>query len=272
VGEVSNVFILGRRPFRLKTKCKDLLTKISDMFPAASENGQLVYDQYKHCETINLDVPIATMEFPQKAPSQLGFSESLAYVVDQALRSHKGLLWLEAATLLDAQGKPILICGASYAGKTTLSLALCLKAGWKMVSEDITMLDSTENCVIPFARPLSLRSDSAKRISEALGFGFENMVSDEWYFDPNMYYCQPVPLKFTRAVLLQPFKPSSAMPLLVEPVVPVTYLRKILSLSNFVRFPGAVEFFMRSLTDTECFTVQGGELKERLQILTQYSN
>ncbi len=176
--------------------------------------------------------------------------------------------WVEAAALRNQNDDMLLLTGGSYAGKTTLSLALALTGEWKILSEDIVLVDVDNECMVPFARPLSLRAGSMERIAQATGLPSKKLLDDEWYFDPEVYYYKSLPLKFKNALHLEPFTAQTPDQLAVEKISPAVYVRKILELSNLLRYPGGIELFSRSIEEADCYLLRGGQLKDRLDFVS----
>lgn len=275
MNKIETTFVLGYYRFRLQSHCPVLINSLTAMLPtinwqtAGLDLGRF---QSQQPEVIDLDIPIRTDTGMELRLSSLSPAHSVAYLLDCSLKFHHGLIWLEAAALVDANNSLVLICGASQSGKTTLSLALSTIFAWKIVSEDILLIDGQCGRLIPFARPLGLRDDSLDRIIDASSSTeLHGNSADEWYFDPNIYYYKDVSPQFSRAILLNSANPQPALPLSVEAVSPEEYLRKILPIANCVRLEGATELVHDCLRHADCFIVTGGKLQERLQFLQSQS-
>lgn len=74
-----------------------------------------------------------------------------------AARAHHYLL-LHAA-VLEHNGRAVVLPGDPGAGKSTLTAALML-AGWRLLSDEITMVDRDDGLLVPLARPVSLKNRS----------------------------------------------------------------------------------------------------------------
>jgi len=276
LSKVNRQFILGRCRLRLQSNYPEFLEAVSRMLPPTKEeNGAVESEVFSHSASefvIDLDTPITTFDGQELVLPESDPISAVMYVVDQALRTHKGVLWLEASALLNPDGELVLICGASHAGKTTLSLALCLACGWKIVCEDPTIFDAQNNCLIPFARPFSLRSDAPQRIAEVTSVPLNSLFSDTLYFDFKNCSLAFSPAHFAKAILLSSPNCDTAKPFQVEQVSAATLLRRILPLANFVRYPGAIDFFYQALASAECFIIQGGELNDRFEFCRKFSD
>lgn len=74
-----------------------------------------------------------------------------------AARAHHYLL-LHAA-VLERHCRAVVLPGDPGAGKSTLTAALML-AGWRLLSDEITMVDRDDGLLVPLARPVSLKNRS----------------------------------------------------------------------------------------------------------------
>ena len=71
--------------------------------------------------------------------------------------SHHYLL-LHAA-VLERRGQCVILPGEPGAGKSTLTAALSL-SGWRLLSDELTIIDRDDGCIVPLARPVSLKNRS----------------------------------------------------------------------------------------------------------------
>lgn len=78
-----------------------------------------------------------------------------------AANAHHYLL-LHAA-VLERHGRAIVLPGDPGAGKSTLTAALML-SGWRLLSDELTMIDRDDGLVMPLARPVSLKNHSIEII------------------------------------------------------------------------------------------------------------
>jgi HprK-related kinase A len=74
-----------------------------------------------------------------------------------ASQAHHYLL-LHAA-VLERGGKAVILPGDPGAGKSTLTAALML-SGWRLLSDEITVIDRDDGLLVPLARPVSLKNRS----------------------------------------------------------------------------------------------------------------
>lgn len=74
-----------------------------------------------------------------------------------ASQAHHYLL-LHAA-VVERNGRCVILPGDPGAGKSTLTAALML-AGWRLLSDEMTIIDRDDGCLVPLARPVSLKNRS----------------------------------------------------------------------------------------------------------------
>lgn len=72
-------------------------------------------------------------------------------------RMHHYLL-LHAA-VLERNGRAVILPGDPGAGKSTLAAALML-SGWRLLSDEMTMIDRDDGLLVPLARPVNLKNRS----------------------------------------------------------------------------------------------------------------
>jgi len=63
------------------------------------------------------------------------------------------------AAVLERHGKAVILPGDPGAGKSTLTAALTL-SGWRLLSDEITLIDRDDGLIVPLARPVSLKNQS----------------------------------------------------------------------------------------------------------------
>jgi HprK-related kinase A len=78
-----------------------------------------------------------------------------------ATRAHHYLL-LHAA-VLERNERAVILPGEPGAGKSTLTAALML-SGWRLLSDEMTVIDRDDGLIVPLARPVSLKNRSIQII------------------------------------------------------------------------------------------------------------
>ena len=100
--------------------------------------------------------------------------------IDRAFKYHGSCLWIDAAALATPFKQTVLISGASHSGKSTSAMALAFGHGWKVVAEDIALLDLARDQVVTFATPFSTRPGSIERVEQATGVRPGPVLISEW--------------------------------------------------------------------------------------------
>ena len=67
------------------------------------------------------------------------------------------------AAVLERNGHAVILPGDPGAGKSTLTAALML-SGWRLLSDELAMIDRDDGLVVPLARPVSLKNRSIEII------------------------------------------------------------------------------------------------------------
>ncbi|HEV8718174.1 MAG TPA: hypothetical protein VGX03_35830 [Candidatus Binatia bacterium] len=121
---------------------------------------------------------------PRSTPDtihEIRTGSDLRVLISDILGRHAGCLWIDAACLLSPHGQKVLIAGHSGAGKsTTTALALALRYGWKVLAEDVTLIDLQADAVIVFAAPFSLKAGTVKLLQESIAMVPAPVVFGEW--------------------------------------------------------------------------------------------
>ncbi len=72
--------------------------------------------------------------------------------------------WLVVhAAVLERDGRAVVLPGPPGAGKSTLTAALCL-SGWRLLSDELTMIAPDDLSLTPLPRPVSLKNESIEVI------------------------------------------------------------------------------------------------------------
>jgi len=80
------------------------------------------------------------------------------------------------AALLAKNGKGVVITGPSFAGKSTLAVAMW-RAGWSLLADDVILLDAKHRSAAPAPRRVSLRSESRNLVGDDLWTEIQNTPS-----------------------------------------------------------------------------------------------
>ena len=260
---VESTFALGNFVFRLRCSDWELLNSVSKILPSMHNSPEFQMDA--PFTDIDLNIPVDIGGGQIVDLRRVDSSLAIGYILDTALKFHEHLLWLEGATLLDGSGRLVMLCGGTHSGKTTLALALHLQFGWKVVSEDLTLIDPQDSQIVPFPRPLSLRAGTAERIAEAVGTApGKRHTQGEWYFDRGMYDIRRFALPPRVVIFLKPVDAENPGSLKAEVVSSAIVLKQLLPLSNLLRKPDATHMIDSAMEAAACFVLEGGHLADRL--------
>ena len=78
------------------------------------------------------------------------------------------------AAVLEKNGQAVILPGDPGAGKSTLAALLSL-CGWRLLSDEITLIDRDDGMVVPLARPVSLKNAS---IEVVRGFSPDAIIGE----------------------------------------------------------------------------------------------
>lgn len=73
-------------------------------------------------------------------------------------RAHRYLI--VHAAVLERQGRAVILPAPPGSGKSTLTAALCGKGGWRLLSDELTLLELDTGLLVPNPRPISLKNAS----------------------------------------------------------------------------------------------------------------
>ncbi|HEY9868316.1 MAG TPA: hypothetical protein V6D08_04060 [Candidatus Obscuribacterales bacterium] len=254
-------FVLGNFVFRLSTRRTEVIEAARQLLmPFPSTPASCARDE-RSCAVIDLDKDVESL-CPER-PDPLDPVAIVDHIFALALEQQQPCLWLDAAALTTSDDRLVLLAGASGAGKTTLALSLAMVYGWKVLSEDITLVDTSTRRIIPLARPFRLRPDSQARITEATNKKPAPLVLGRWFFDRALFSQEQRILAVSVAVLLRPAGEGTAVGLTIRDLPAAECLRSILPISNAVRMPAGIEILQDGLKEARCFELSGGSLKER---------
>lgn len=83
----------------------------------------------------------------------------LEWGMNWCIANHANQFLLLHAAVLERNGRCVILPGDPGAGKSTLTAALML-SGWRLLSDELTMIDIDDGLVVPLARPVSLKNQS----------------------------------------------------------------------------------------------------------------
>lgn len=87
----------------------------------------------------------------------------LEWGMNWCLAGHAHHYLMLHAAVLERNGVCVVMPGVPGAGKSTLTAALML-SGWRLLSDELTMIDRDDGRIMPLARPVSLKNESIEII------------------------------------------------------------------------------------------------------------
>ena len=90
----------------------------------------------------------------------------LEWCMNWCIAGHAQHYLMLHAAVLERHGRAVILPGDPGAGKSTLTAALTL-SGWRLLSDEITLIDRNDGLIVPLARPVSLKNQSIDIIRAA---------------------------------------------------------------------------------------------------------
>lgn len=91
-------------------------------------------------------------------PADHAFAQ-LEWGMNWCIAGHAHHYLMLHAAVLEKNGQAVILPGDPGAGKSTLTAALAL-SGWRLLSDEITLIDRDDGQIVPLARPVSLKNAS----------------------------------------------------------------------------------------------------------------
>lgn len=123
-------------------------------------------------------------------------------IINHAIRESPGLLWIHGACLC-REGETLMLVAETGTGKTSLSLGL-LKYGFRLLTDDIILMDPATRCFVPLPRCPKVRPPAPAAL-RALGFDLahEAEMFEQYVVLPDRrLYTLPLPVAVDRLYLL----------------------------------------------------------------------
>ncbi|RTL45842.1 MAG: hypothetical protein EKK48_00425 [Candidatus Melainabacteria bacterium] len=206
-------------------------------------------------------------------------SDSIKNIVDlinHIHKRHEGTLWILGAGIVSPSGRKLLIAGPSHTGKSTTAMALVFGFGWKVLSEDITHIDITENEIINFASPFAVKRGTLSSIQNALkafdktldlsSFDTSSVKPTCWAPLENASTGCNLSTPFDHAVVFEQFDDHD---LRCDHLTSLDYMRALLPISNIARLSQVSNKFYNYVAEDSCYRLAGGNLKQRLDRIIQ---
>lgn len=193
------------------------------------------------------------------------------YIVDKAQEHHLHMypqhLAIEAALLVTPKGRPVWLSGGTQAGKTTLTVALALGLGWRIVSEDFVYVEDRKP--VPLVAPLSLRQTAPDLLNTAIKVMPQPITGSRWLIRPDLFttstsFVDQVPVAIHLSLNVE-----DNNKLRVEDISWTQYLRTVLPVTNAMKVRGGIDQMEKIFENAQCMRVQNGDLIQRLDILSR---
>lgn len=261
----SSILIrLGNSNFRLRSTNRAALDRLATTFGVVHDPEEIA--------DIELDLD-RQLESMTPRPFELvntNFSAAIDWLLAQALEQQRNELWMDAASLLTDSGKVLLLAGPSQSGKSTLALAMALKRHWRIISEDITFLNEQADQLVSFRAPISLREGGLQELAR-VGIHPENLIDEQWYWNPALSVSSNVPARPSVIVMLQSFlKLEADTRLQVRAISPSESIRALLPISNGLRLHSGTDRIARLLQGALLFSLSGGSLADRISWMSEF--
>jgi hypothetical protein len=193
--------------------------------------------------------------------------KNMVGLLNHVLKQHHGLIWILGASLMSPDGRKLLILGAPYGGKTTAVLTLVFRCSWKVLSEDVTLIDPGTNEIINFAAPLALKPGTIELVKEAASIVPGPVESDRWIPLREHSLGRNVKTPFDLALYLDL---SGGQDKLSCEKMPVNeYVRAMLQTSNLISMPGSVDKIYEYVRGDSCYRITAGSIQQRLKAILQ---
>lgn len=190
-----------------------------------------------------------------------GTNGHLRELINYVLKLHAECLWIDAACIVSPKGHRLLISGQSGAGKSTTSLAISLGYDWKVLGEDIILIDPNTDEILNFASPFSLKAKTAELVEEAVNVLPSPILLEEWVPLGSRALGHSCPTPFDLVVHLE----RDTTELECNKLSTSEYARKIFTLSNLIRRNDVSDKFFSYLPENGCYRISGGTVRERIE-------
>jgi hypothetical protein len=240
----ATVFKLGRVLFSVANCQDDFQTTLDILLPT-----------YPNPETLQAE---------EIHEVQTGCTQDIRGLLNHILKRHLGCIWIDAGALIAPNGKKVLIVGQSSAGKSTTTMALALRYGWKVLGEDLVLIDQKIDKIITFASPFSLKAGTRELLEQTIQKAPDPILHGEWSPLGDMAGQGDIDLPFDLSIFLERGEEFAPQLQIIE-TSQSEFVRKILRISNLLRLKDSAEKMVGYLGSRPCLTLRSGTLPERLQ-------
>lgn len=189
-------------------------------------------------------------------------------VIDETYARHSSLAFIDAATMVSPNNTKIMLVGASQRGKTTTSLALCLRGFAQFVCEDISLIDFSEQVILNMVAPFSIR-EKTKSLFEVNGITKLNLIDGRWYPNRNLYIESDLCVKDGINIVFLLMSPGSETDeLRTQAIMPQEAIKFFLPVSNLLVYPDGCEKMLQLIENARVIALNAGSLEQRLRYIS----
>ena len=248
----SKVFELGKYRFKLRNYSQADAADVEALFPIAGQGSS--------------EHPTETLDLLTQERG------GVRAIINTALQHHQDCIWIAAATLISPNGKCFLFAGPSCSGKSSLATALAFGKDWRIVAEDVSLIDTNLNQFVSFVSPISMKAGALQLVASVIGEVHCPPLFNEWIPLKTKAVIAYPSAKIDFAFILEVLDNGGAQEVLTtSQISPELLLIKLLPLSNLLHLNNATEQFSNYLKAARCFKLCGGHLNERLDFVIELS-
>jgi HprK-related kinase A len=182
-----------------------------------------------------------------------------------------GLHTVIHSAVVERNGQALVLPGRPGSGKSTLCAALAL-GGWRLLSDELTIVSQTDGMVQAVPRPISLKGESIELIGNEFPVADMTLPVKDTHKGAIAYVRAPSPAVASSKqsapigyVVFPRFKPGTE--LVFEPLSRATALTDLMQNTFNVGLMGAggFEALARAIAGAKCYAVEYGDLSSILQ-------
>lgn len=211
-------------------------------------------------------IPIVKADAEPKVIDVAGF-DNLRELVNVILKDHDNAIWIDAGALVAPSGKRFLIAGESSAGKSTLTMAMAIGYGWRVITEDLLLIDTAKDQSLSLRTPFSFKPGTIQLLESTIGTKICELIDGEWLPLNTMAVDEDLPACFDCVIVLEGMDP--VQPVLIGYMKPHHFVRHILSCSNLLHLEDGIDKLLEYLQSSHCYVMQYGSLKQRIDTMLQ---
>lgn len=179
------------------------------------------------------------------------------------------------AAVLERGGRALILPAPSGSGKSTLCAGLAFN-GWRLLSDELTLIDPQRLVILPVPRPISLKNGSIDVIRRFVPDAvFSEVVHDTT--KGSVAHCKPAPDAMARADevaqpgwLVVPRYEAGAEPRLEPLPKPLAIMKAVDSTFNFnIQRRGGFELLGQLIDRSACFTFTYSRIEDAVAVFDE---